>query len=87
MAVDREGRIGVGSSARFEVGPRIAAELLRGERELADIVDELSGLRDARSGPGMMGVITNGALPRAACYQQGVAFAFARFVSPAQYWQ
>ena len=35
---------------------------------------------------GMMGMITNGLLPRADCYQQGVLFAFAPFISDAKFW-
>ncbi len=35
---------------------------------------------------GMMGLITNGTLPRGACYEHGVIFALSPFVSPQQYW-
>ena len=37
QAVDREGRIGIGSSARFEVSPFIVKQLFSG-RELADVI-------------------------------------------------
>jgi len=80
-----EGKLGIGSSARFQVSNKVVAELMRG-RELADVVDELSGLNDVRSSQGMMGMITNGHLPRDECYAQGLIFAFAPFISPPQYW-
>lgn len=83
--VDRDGREGLGTSARFEVSDHIVAELMGG-RELAEVVDELSGKSDVRSSLGMMGIVTNGCLPRADCYEHGVIMAFAKFVSPPQYW-
>lgn len=78
-------QVGLGTSARFQISQKVAAELFAG-RELADVVDELSGKSDVRSSQGMMGIVTNGVLPRAECYEHGVIMAFAPFVSPAQYW-
>jgi non-canonical (house-cleaning) NTP pyrophosphatase len=80
------GRIGVGSSARFELASkRIIARLQAGE-ELATVMDDLTGKEDVRSNEGAMGVLTCGAIPRDRAYMDGVIFAFAKFVSPAQFW-
>jgi non-canonical (house-cleaning) NTP pyrophosphatase len=82
----QSGEQGVGTSARFEIAAHVYAEL-QGGCELSTIVDRLSSSTDVRSSQGMMGVITNGLLPRNACYEHGVLFAFSRFISPPQYWK
>lgn len=61
-------------------------ERLFGGEELAEVVDDLSGMTDVRSDWGMMGVITAGALRRADAYSHGVKFAFGPFVSDDRYW-
>jgi inosine/xanthosine triphosphatase len=84
-AVDRDGRSGWGSSARFELSQKVMKRLMAGE-ELAQVMDDLSGRVDVRSGDGAMGLLTNGRLPRAEAYRHGVLFAFAPFVSDKIYW-
>jgi len=59
--VDREGRLGWGSSARFELSAKLVAMLKEG-KELADVIDEVSGKSDVRSNEGAMGIVTNGNL-------------------------
>lgn len=59
---------------------------LLGKQELAEIVDELSGLSNVRSGLGMTGLLTNGVLPRGDAYVEGVILALCPFVSAPQYW-
>jgi non-canonical (house-cleaning) NTP pyrophosphatase len=59
---------------------------LRAGEELSDVMDDLADLLDIRSTQGMMGLVTNGQLHRGACYEHGVLFALAPFVSPQQYW-
>eukprot|EP01122_Echinamoeba_exundans_P005452 TRINITY_DN15607_c0_g1_i1.p1 TRINITY_DN15607_c0_g1~~TRINITY_DN15607_c0_g1_i1.p1 ORF type:complete len:194 (-),score=35.41 TRINITY_DN15607_c0_g1_i1:23-574(-) len=84
--VDRAGKVGLGSSARFECSKKIVDEILKG-KELADVIDELTGLQDVRSSQGAMGIVTNGVLQRDECYTHGVIFAFAPFVSDKKYWE
>ena len=79
------GRQGVGRSASYQVSGAMM-DRLGGGRELGDVIDELSGAVDVRQSEGMMGIITNSALPRAECYAHGVIFALAPFVSAAVYW-
>lgn len=43
-----QGRIGIGSSGRFLVAQHIIDELIGG-KELADVIDQLSGKTDVRS--------------------------------------
>ena len=54
--VDRQGKVGVGSSARFLVADSIVVKLQKGQ-ELAEVVAEHTK-SDVRAGLGMMGVIT-----------------------------
>jgi non-canonical (house-cleaning) NTP pyrophosphatase len=54
--VDRQGKVGVGSSARFFVADSIVVRLQKGQ-ELAEVVAEHTK-SDVRAGLGMMGVIT-----------------------------
>jgi non-canonical (house-cleaning) NTP pyrophosphatase len=84
--INREGRLGLGSSARFELSPKIMKELHVG-RELAEVIDALTGQKDVHTGIGAMGMITNGHLPRAAAYEHGLLFAFGRFISDQKYWE
>jgi non-canonical (house-cleaning) NTP pyrophosphatase len=50
---DRSGNWGLGSTARFELSHKIVSQILAG-KELAEVIDELSGLTDVRSGQGAM---------------------------------
>ncbi|MES1910900.1 MAG: hypothetical protein MHM6MM_003421 [Cercozoa sp. M6MM] len=84
VVLHRDGRVGVGTSARVEVSEHIV-ERLRGGEELCEVMDDLSGLQDVRSNLGMMGLVTKGELPRTECYVHGVLFAFAKFVAPSQF--
>jgi inosine/xanthosine triphosphatase len=85
--VDRRGKLGTGTSARFEISEFIAHELLSGRTELAEIADRLSGQTDVRSTNGWLGVITNDLIKRKECQMQGIVFAFAPFISPNHYWE
>ncbi|KAI8926843.1 hypothetical protein BC831DRAFT_454585 [Entophlyctis helioformis] len=84
--VDRSGRVGLGTSGRYELSAGIMKRLLAGE-ELAQVIDDLSGLSDVRSTQGAMGLVTNGLVPRDTAYVHGVLFAFAPFVSSPALWQ
>lgn len=84
--IDKNGKIGLGSSGRFEVSSKIMNELKQG-KELGVLVDELSGKQNVRSNLGAMGLITNGHLPRDIAYTHGVFFAWAKFLSDKVYWE
>lgn len=83
--VDKNGKVGLGSSARFELSAKIAKRLGKGF-ELNDAMRELTGVDKHGNKEGMMGVITNGKLPRATAYSHGILFAFAPFVSNKKFW-
>eukprot|EP01086_Lenisia_limosa_P000650 TRINITY_DN11151_c0_g1_i1.p1 TRINITY_DN11151_c0_g1~~TRINITY_DN11151_c0_g1_i1.p1 ORF type:complete len:197 (-),score=37.81 TRINITY_DN11151_c0_g1_i1:67-657(-) len=85
VVLSREGTLGFGSSARFQLSQKIVDELMTG-KELAEVMDEMTGETDIRSGLGAMGIVTNGCLGRKECYTHGVIFALAPFLSDAKYW-
>lgn len=79
-------RCGIGSSARFEMSETIMRPILEEKKELAEIMDALTGDTDLRSGLGAMGVLTGGHLGRAAAYEHGMIFALAPFLSDSKFW-
>ncbi|KAH6565430.1 hypothetical protein BASA50_010930 [Batrachochytrium salamandrivorans] len=83
--LDHNGQIGLGSSGRYELSEVVMKKLLAGQ-ELADVIDELSGLHDVRSHSGAMGLVTNELVPRDAAYVPGIIFAFGPFVSDKFLW-
>lgn len=81
------GRQGIGSSARFEMSSVLMSPILNEKKELAAVMDELTGETDVRSGLGAMGVLTAGYLDRSSAYSHGVMFALAPFLSEKKYWE
>ncbi|KAK7196936.1 hypothetical protein NESM_000636200 [Novymonas esmeraldas] len=82
----RTSRCGIGSSARFEMSEKLMRPILDEGKELAEVMDQLTGEEDVRSGLGAMGVLTAGHLGRAAAYEHGLMFALAPFLSDSRYW-
>jgi inosine/xanthosine triphosphatase len=80
------GRVGWGSSARFELSKKIVSQLRAG-KELAEVMSALSGVENVGRREGAMGILTDGNLTRTAAYAHGVIFAFAPFLSDVnKYW-
>lgn len=81
------GREGIGSSARFEMSQKIMRKIIDEKKELAQVMDELTGETDVRSNLGAMGVLTAGHLDRKDAYLHGLVFALAPFLSDKdKYW-
>lgn len=83
--VDKSGRVGLGSSARWQVSKKISAPILKGQ-ELAEVINKLTDRGDVHIKEGVMGLITNGYLPRHISYSHGIFFAFAPFISDPIFW-
>lgn len=87
MAIySKDKRLGLGTSLRFELSRKISDKILTG-KEMAEVIDELSGKTDVRSNEGAMGILTAGHLTRSEAYSQGVIFAFAPFLSDKKFWK
>lgn len=82
----KTGKCGIGSSARFEMSETLMRPILSEGKELAEVMDALTGETDVRSGLGAMGVLTAGHLGRAAAYEHGLIFALGPFLSDNKYW-
>ena len=83
--IDKEGKIGLGSSARWQVSRKISKPLFKG-KELAEVINEMTGRDDVHKKEGIMGLISNGHLPRHKTYSHGIIFAFAPFISDEIFW-
>ncbi|MBI3289881.1 inosine/xanthosine triphosphatase [Candidatus Microgenomates bacterium] len=84
--VDKNGKVGLGSSGRFQVASKIMKRVLKGE-ELGITFDKVTGIENTKHKEGAMGIVTNGHLPRATAYSHGVFFAFAPFISDKKFWE
>jgi inosine/xanthosine triphosphatase len=83
--IDKNGKQGIGTSARFEVKGEVLKRLKEGE-EMGAVMNEIENDTDIGQKGGMMGAITNGILGRSQCYQHGLLFALAPFISSQKYW-
>ncbi|EAL70393.1 hypothetical protein DDB_G0275001 [Dictyostelium discoideum AX4] len=81
-----DSNVGVASTARFELPPKVIYEIVENKKELAQIMDELTNKSDVRSNEGAMGIYTNSILHRDHIYSHGLIFALSRFISPKELW-
>jgi inosine/xanthosine triphosphatase len=84
VALDREGRRGIGCGGALLLPERIAAEIRAG-RELGPVMDEVTGEEDTRSRGGAVGALTQGLVERAEAFERAVLFALAPFLRPDLY--
>lgn len=68
-----------GSGGSIPVPDSIARQTLEQRRSLADVIDELAGKQDVRSGEGTWGVLTNGRVTREEVFRHALLNAFAPF--------
>ena len=83
--IDKNGKIGLGSSGRYHLSNKLAKKVLAG-KELGQIIDEMTGRKNVRSLEGAMGLFTNNHLPRYKAYSHGILFAFGPFISDPKFW-
>ncbi len=81
VAIDRQGRMGFGSTGRFPLPPALL-EAIQAGQELGPATDALSGQRDTRQGPGTVGILTDGLITRAQAFAHGVVYALIPFLHP-----
>ena len=63
----------------------ITREVVGLGRSLAEVIDELSGKQDVRSGEGTWGILTGGRLTREEVFRRALINAFAPFYSPVRF--
>ncbi|HDD05184.1 MAG TPA: inosine/xanthosine triphosphatase [Candidatus Aenigmarchaeota archaeon] len=77
--MDKEGRIGYGTSPLFPLPEQVVKQLLRG-RELGDVMDEIEGKKGVKYREGAIGFFTNGAMDRKELMEKGVICALIPFL-------
>ncbi len=83
--VDKNGKVGLGSSGRFEVSGKIIKEIIKG-KELNEAVDTIAGKTVVDPKKGFMSIVTKRNLSRPVAYSHGLIFAFAPFLSDPKFW-
>lgn len=79
--IDKEGQIGLGSSARLLV-PKKGMDLIKKGIELGEVSDILFGTKNSKHQIGYFGLMTKGNITRAKGYGDGVIMALVRFLNP-----
>jgi inosine/xanthosine triphosphatase len=82
VVVERAGRAGIASSARFALPQAVADGIVAGG-EMSEVVDELLGTECIGRKEGLMGLLTEGHVTRSDGILQALHFAFGRFLAPA----
>lgn len=82
-----EGLVGVGTSARMEIGAPVMKHILEDSEELGTIANRLSGRNDVSTTNGYFGLCTDDQLTRTDAYVHGVLFALVPFVSEEKFWR
>ncbi|MBI3341792.1 DUF84 family protein [Candidatus Curtissbacteria bacterium] len=83
--INREGKLGLGTSARWQTSAKIMGKL-NDQNELATVFEEITGVEDAKDIGGVMSLVTKRNLPRDIAYSHGVIFALAPFFSDPEFW-
>jgi inosine/xanthosine triphosphatase len=84
VAVDRGGRVGLGTSGGVLLPDRVVAWVREG-LELGEAMDRLAGAHDTKRGPGAIGILSAGLVTRTTIYASAVACALAPFLTPEFY--
>lgn len=80
VIINREGKMGTGTSGWFECSPSILEKLKKG-KELGEVIDELTGRKDTKMQEGAIGLFTKGKISRKDLYKHGVFMALIPFIA------
>lgn len=84
VAVDANGREGVGASAHLQI-PEFIAQRVRAGEELGDVTDDLVGEHNTKQKGGAVGILTQGYADREEKFAAAVLYALTPFISPEYY--
>ncbi len=65
--------------------PEPIAERVRGGEELGPVMDEVTGKKEVKEGPGAIGIFTDGIITRQQAYRDAIIFALASYLNPELY--
>ena len=74
-----------GMSPSIAVPDSIVESVVKGRRELGDVIDEVAGMRDVRSRQGAWGVLSRDLLTRSMSFEAALIAAFAPFYNREMY--
>ena len=80
IIINKEGKMGTGTSGWFECSPSILEKLKKG-KELGEVIDELTGRKDTKMQGGAIGLFTRGKVSRKDLYKHGVFMALIPFTA------
>ncbi len=83
-AIDQTGQTGYASGLRMLLPPSLGTGLRAGA-ELGLLIDELFGVKDAKSASGAIGLLTAGAVSRTDAFADLVAMSLAPWIHPDHY--
>lgn len=81
VILNRQGEMGVATSARIQTPDSIMQHLHQG-KELGDAIDIIFNRKNAKQAEGQFGLMTDGAITRTDGYVQAVCLALSRFLHP-----
>lgn len=84
VAVDGNGRIGIGGNGRLPLPPLLINRILA-EEELGLVLDDILGEKNVKQKGGAIGLLTAGLVMRQEAFALGVAYALAPFLVPEFY--
>lgn len=84
--VDKEGRVGFGTSPHFELPPTVVEKLLQGA-ELGDVMDVIMNQQNTKQKHGAIGFFTNGVMNRKELYIEGLKVAIIPFLHKEMYFK
>lgn len=82
--IDKNDKVGFGTSPLFELPDSIVKELLNGI-ELGDVMDKITGDHNSKQKSGAIGFFTNGVMDRKELYVPGIITALIPFLHEALY--
>jgi len=83
--VDQTGRITVGCNAGFEPPPRVVKKVLMEKKEMGEVMEEITGIRNIGETIGAIGWLTKGLLNRTQLTEQAVLMALIPRINEKEY--
>lgn len=77
--IDKDGRVGFGTSPHFELPPTVVEKLLQGA-ELGEVMDVIMNQQNTKQKHGAIGFFTNGVMNRKELYIEGLKVAVIPFL-------
>ncbi len=83
--IDKKGHVGLGCGGAIEIPQNLMKQILEGNKELGEVMDEKTGIVNSKQKMGAIGILTGGLIDRQKAYEVMVIYALARFIKPEYY--